>query len=392
MRMTSRRRTRLEAKPLTDERRRARSLKLRYLLDSSSGITRKRTGKSFSYFDGHGRHIRKAKILERIRSIVIPPAWKDVWICPFANGHLQATGMDSAGRKQYRYHVRWREAQDHIKYCHLIEFAQSLPGIHRRVAADLRRRDLPRQKVLAAVVRLLELTLIRIGNEEYAANNHSYGLTTMRDRHADIKGTTITFDFTGKSGVRHEILLNDSRLARLIRQCRELPGRKLFQYITPDGSVQKVHSVDVNDYLRSISGGDFTAKDFRTWTGTAMAACVLQEFEDVQSVTAARRNIRQAINTVASHLGNTAAVCRKSYIHPAILDAYLDHSLGATLKRYARRRQRRSRYQLTSEEAAVLALLQSRMTGHAMARPIPDARGSGASRHLSPTKTSLNRR
>jgi DNA topoisomerase-1 len=334
---------------------------LKYVEDDAPGIRRHRRGREFEYFTPRGNRLRKRDLLARIRSLAIPPAWEDVWICPKRNGHLQATGRDARGRKQYRYHPRWREARDDAKYQNVIDFARALPRIRRRVDRDLRRRGLHRRKVLAAIVRLLETTLIRVGNEEYARTNHSFGLTTMRDRHADVTGHRVRFDFRGKSGIEHEIDLEDARLAAIVRRCQELPGQQLFQYLDSQGEVHDVGSADVNDYLREISGRDFTAKDFRTWAGTALAAQALREFEDFDSQAAAKRNITRAIERVAQRLGNTQAVCRKCYVHPAVIDAYLDRSLVATLKARTERELRDSLPGLPAEEAAVLALLQQRM-------------------------------
>jgi DNA topoisomerase-1 len=313
------------------------------------------------YRDPRGRLVRKANVLARIRSLAIPPAWTDVWICPSPNGHLQATGRDARGRKQFRYHPRWREARDEAKYQNVVDFAKSLPRIRRRVNRDLKRRSLSRPRILATIVRLLETTLIRVGNDDYARENGSFGLTTMLDKHAEIKGNRVQFDFRGKSGIEHEIDLNDPRIATIVRQCQHLPGQQLFQYLDDEGNVRDVGSSDVNDYLREISGHDFTAKDFRTWAGTALAAQALREFEDFDSQAAARRNITQAIERVAERLGNTKAICRKCYVHPAVIDAYLDHSLVETLKSRTEQELRGSLSKLPAEEAAVLTLLQQRM-------------------------------
>jgi DNA topoisomerase-1 len=339
----------------------ARSARLRYVSDTERGFGRRRHGKSFSYVRPNGEALRDRATLDRIRSLAIPPAWQDVWICAYANGHLQATGRDARGRKQYRYHPRWREAQDENKYERIIAFAKALPKIRRAVARDLRQRGLPREKVLAAAVKLLETTLIRVGNDEYARDNRSFGLTTMRDKHAKISGATIRFDFRGKHGIEHEIELKDSRLAAIVHACRDLPGQELFQYVDDAGDVRDVGSDDVNDYLRTIVGQEFTAKDFRTWAGTALAARALQEFEDFDSTAAAKRNITKAIEQVAERLGNTEAICRKSYVHPAVIQAYLDRSLVKTLKRRAEKELRRRLPRLSAEEAAVLAFLQQRM-------------------------------
>jgi DNA topoisomerase I len=339
----------------------ARSARLRYVSDAERGFARRRRGKSFTYLRSNGDTLRDRAALVRIRSLAIPPAWKDVWICPAANGHLQATGRDARGRKQYRYHSRWREAQDQHKYERIVAFAKALPRIRRAVARHLRKRGLPREKVLAAAVKLLETTLIRVGNDEYARYNQSFGLTTMHDEHVEIRGATIRFEFRGKHGIEHEIDLEDRQLAAIVHACRDLPGQELFQYVDEAGEIRDVGSGDVNDYLRKISGEDFTAKDFRTWAGTALAAQALQEFQDFDSKAAAKRNITKAIEQVAERLGNTQAICRKCYVHPAIIDAYMDRSLVATLKRQTERELRGTLRRLPSEEAAVLALLQQRM-------------------------------
>lgn len=334
---------------------------LRYVSDARPGIRRLPTGKKFKYLNTRGRPLRNPGDLARIRSLVIPPAWTQVWICPMAEGHLQATGRDARGRKQYRYHPRWREARDETKYSRIMDFARALPKIRRRVRRDLGRRGLPREKVLAAVVRLLETTLIRVGNDEYARHNHSFGLTTIRNRHARVRGATIHFDFRGKSGVEHEIDISDRRLANIVRKCQHLPGQELFAYVDEEGQPRDIGSSDVNDYLREITGQDFTAKDFRTWAGTALAAAALQEFEEFDSQAAAKRNVTRAIECVARRLGNTQAVCRKCYVHPAVIDAYFDRTLAETLKQATEQALRGSLASLSSEEAAVLSLLRQRM-------------------------------
>jgi DNA topoisomerase I len=344
-----------------EERDAAKLAGLQYVNDTTRGIRREKRGRSFGYIGPDDKTIRDRKTLERIRALVIPPAWKDVWICSNPNGHLQVTGHDARGRKQYRYHPRWREIRDENKYEKLISFAQSLPRIRRRVAAALRRRGLPREKVLAAVVKLLETTLVRVGNDEYAKSNNSFGLTTMRDRHADVTGSKARLEFKGKSGVNHEIDIRDPQIAKIVGQCQDLPGQELFQYVDAEGAVHDIGSSDVNEYLQEISGKDFTAKDFRTWAGTALAAQALQEFEDFDTKAAAKRNITKAIERVAERLGNTKAVCRKCYIHPAVIDAYMDRSLVATLKERTETELRESLSRLPAEEAAVLALLQQRM-------------------------------
>ncbi|WP_254508469.1 DNA topoisomerase IB [Anatilimnocola floriformis] len=311
--------------------------------------------------NSRGAKIKNETTLKRIKSLVIPPAWQEVWICSDSHGHLQCTGLDARGRKQYRYHPRWREVRDESKYERLIAFARALPKIRRKVAAHLRHKGLDRERVLATIVKLLETTLIRVGNEEYARQNHSFGLTTMLDRHVKVKRNGVVFKFAGKSGVDHEISVATSQITRIIRECQDLPGQQLFQYLNEADEVCDISSSDVNDYLREISGKEFTAKDFRTWAGTVIAAQALQEFEDFDSKAAAKRNITRAIEAVAERLGNTVAVSRKCYVHPAIIDAYLDRSLIKTLKSRTEHELRRRISQISPEEAAVLALLQQRM-------------------------------
>ena len=298
--------------------------------------------------------------LERIRALVIPPAWEDVWICPHPQGHVQATGRDAKGRKQHRYHPRWREVRDEAKYGRILDFAAALPALRRRTEKDLAGPTLSRTKVVAAVVQLLEKTLIRVGNEEYARHNRSYGLTTLRGGHVRVSKSKVRFRFKGKSGKYHDIELSDPRLARVVRRCQELPGRELFQYLDDDGNVQDINSSDVNDYLREVTGQEFTAKDFRTWIGTVLAAQALQEMIGFSSDAQAKRNILAAVEAVANLLGNTRSVCRKCYIHPAIIDSYLDRSLAKTLSVRASQRLAHSS-SLSRTETAVLALLQRRL-------------------------------
>ena len=296
-----------------------------------AGIRRIGRGTHVRYVDPKGRAVSNAAVLQRIKSLVIPPAWTDVWICPDPDGHLQATGRDARGRKQYRYHPQWRAVRDEVKYGRLLAFATALPRIRARTAADLRRAGLPREKVLAAVVQLLERTLIRVGNEEYARQNHSFGLTTMRSHHARVKGADVHFEFRGKSGVSHAIDLHDARLARIIKACRDLPGHELFQYVDGDGRRQSIGSADVNAYVREITGQPFTSKDFRTWGGTVLAACELARTTPKHRTTrATTRHVVDAVKAVAQKLGNTAAVCKKCYIHPAVLEAYARGSVIAT--------------------------------------------------------------
>ncbi len=302
----------------------AKTAGLRYSIDSTAGIRRVRRGSSFRYLGPDNKPIRNEHDLRRIRSLVIPPAWTDVWICPDPRGHLQATGRDARGRKQYRYHSRWRAVRDDTKYHRMIPFAQALPAIRRRTAQDLSRPRLSKTKVLALVVQLLEKTLIRVGNDEYARENRSYGLTTMRDGHVQVSGGAVRFTFRGKSGVEHEIKLTDRRLARIVKACRDIPGYDLFQYYDPSGRRLAIGSADVNAYLRHISGMDLTSKDFRTWAATVLAVQVLKACEHAESEAQAKRHILQAVEEVANRLGNTKAVCRKCYIHPAVFESFLD--------------------------------------------------------------------
>ena len=346
--------------PASDPIRSAKAAGLRYVADTAPGIQRRKSGAGFSYVGSTGRVVKDAATLKRIRSLVIPPAWTDVWICADPLGHIQAVGRDQRGRKQYRYHSRWREVRDETKYEKMISFVRALPHIRKRVRKDLARPGLPREKVLAAVVRLLETTLIRVGNDEYANTNNSYGLTTLRDRHAKFSSGTVSFRFRGKAGVQHEIDLDDPRLAKIVRKCQELPGEELLQYVDEDGNVRDIGSGDVNDYLREITGEDFTAKDFRTWAGTVLAARALQEFQEVDSQAQAKKNLIHAIEEVAMKLGNTRAVCRKCYIHPAVIDSYMDGSLLKHLSGEVRK-MIKPLHQLKPEEAAVLVLLQKRL-------------------------------
>ena len=309
----------------------ARAASLRYINDAMPGITRRRAGTGVAYRDPQGQLIRDRSVLGRIRSLAVPPAWTGVWICPDPRGHIQAVGRDARGRKQYRYHPRWRSARDEAKYGRMLLFARVLPRIRARVEADLALRGLPRERVLAAIVRLLEVTLARVGNTEYARENKSFGLTTLRNRHARVRGGNVELDFRGKHGIQHHLEINDSRLARIVRKCQDLPGQKLFQYVDDEGELHAVGSDDVNEYLREISGEEITAKDFRTWAATNLAAVALRECGPAESAAAAKRNVLRTIEAVAELLGNTRAVCRKCYIHPAVLDGYLDGSLLAAM-------------------------------------------------------------
>jgi DNA topoisomerase-1 len=339
----------------------ARRMGLRYVTDSRPGIRRELARGGFRYLGPAGRPVRDSQTLARIKSLVIPPAWSEVWICADPNGHMQVTGRDARGRKQYRYHPLWRKVRDENKYEHLISFGKALPSIRARVDRDLALPGLPREKILATIVRLLETTLMRVGNEEYVRSNGSFGLTTLRDKHVRIEGAHLHFEFRGKSGVRHCIELSDRRLAGIVRRCRDLPGYELFQYLDNDGNRRTVDSEDVNDYLRTISGEDYTAKDFRTWAGTLLAALALREFEKFDSQAQAKRNLVRAIEAVAARLGNTPAICRKCYIHPVVVDAYLEGTMRETVRRRAERGLAEGLHELNSEEAAVLALLQQRL-------------------------------
>jgi DNA topoisomerase-1 len=338
----------------------ARASGLRHVTDEKPGIKRERSGKSFRYRNAAGNIVRDEETLRRIKSLVIPPAWTDVWICPDANGHLQATGRDDRCRKQFRYHPRWREIRDETKYTRMIAFARALPKIRRRIKKDMTLPGMPRNKVLATVVRLLEVSLIRVGNDEYARDNDSFGLTTMRNKHVDVRGSNLRFHFRGKAGKWHEVDIHDRRLAKIVARCQDLPGQELFQFVDDDGGRRDVRSEDVNEYLREISGQDFTAKDFRTWAGTVLASVALREFEEFDTKAQAKKNMVAAIEAVAARLGNTPAVCKKCYIHPHLLDSYLDGTLVAILKQRAR--SARSLRGLPAQEATVLGLLQRRLT------------------------------
>ncbi len=340
----------------------ARAAGLHSVSDAEPGITRRRAGRAFSYRGAEGSLIKDRAELARIRRLAIPPAWSDVWICADGRGHLQATGRDARGRKQYRYHPDWRTVRDTAKFDRMLAFARALPRLRARLSEDQARRGLPREKVLATIVSLLEVTLIRVGNQEYARDNRSYGLTTMRDRHVDFAGAEIIFEYRGKGGKRHRTSLRDRRLARIVRSCQEIPGQHLFQYIDEDGERQAVGSTDVNAYLQEVTGEPFTAKDFRTWAGTVLASLALSEFESFDSEAAAKRNVTRAIEEVAAELGNTAAVCRKSDVHPEILASYMEGSLLGLLQGRVERALREDLAGLRSEEAAVLALLQQRLS------------------------------
>jgi DNA topoisomerase-1 len=330
---------------------------LRYVTDSQPGIRRQRHGDRFHYVSLDGKRVDEAT-LTRIEALAIPPAYEDVWICEIPNGYLQATGRDAKGRKQYRYHSHWRETRDETKYGHMREFGKALPRIRARVAHDLGLPGLPRERVLATIVRLLETTLIRVGSKEYAKENHHYGLTTLHNRHLDIEGTTLRFHFRGKSGKLHEIDLKDSRLAGIVKRLRDLPGYELFQYLDESGESRSIDSADVNGYLHEIDGDEFTAKDFRTWAGTVLASIALQDCGEFESEAEAKRNIAEAIKSVAAQLGNTPAICRKCYVHPGVLNSYLEGTLAQFLAVAAMASRESSLTALRAEETAVLALLE----------------------------------
>jgi DNA topoisomerase-1 len=334
---------------------------LRYVSDDQPGYTRKRKGDGFEYFDTEGKRIRDETRVLRLNRLAVPPAYTDVWLCPSPNGHIQATGRDARGRKQYRYHERWRETRDENKYDRMVVFGKALPKIRRRVNHDLKRHGLPREKVLATVVQLLGRTFIRVGNEEYAKENKSFGLTTMRNRHVDVTATRLKFSFRGKSGKEHEVDVTDRRLAKIIRQLQDLPGQEVFQYLNEKGERRKVTSEDVNEYLREITGENFTAKDFRTWAGTVLAAMALNAQEAFENKTQAKKNVKDAISAVAKILGNTPAICRKCYVHPAVLETYLDGGMIEGLKQHTEETLERKRGDLKSEEAAVMTFLRARL-------------------------------
>ncbi len=347
--------------PITDPVESAKAAGLRYVTDTRPGIARKKTGKGFRYVDPDGKPVRDEKTLGRIKSLAIPPAWSGVWISTHVNGHLQATGRDAKGRKQSRYHPRWRETRDETKYERMNHFAKALPRIRERVEHDLALPGLPRNKVLATIVRLIEQTHIRVGNQEYARDNKSYGLTTMRTKHVEVDGSEITFTFQGKSRVHHTINLRDRRLAAIVKRCADLPGYELFQYVDREGERHAIDSSDVNAYLHEIAGEHFTAKDFRTWAGSVLACEALRDLPPFTTATEAKKNVVQAISSVASRLGNTPSVCRKCYVHPAVIEAYLGGKSTETAKRELQEEIEERRHALRDEEQALVDLLQQRL-------------------------------
>ncbi len=334
---------------------------LSYVSDNDPGICRRKRGKGFSYVGPDGGKVETVSDLKRIHALAIPPAWRDVWICPRKNGHIQATGRDAKGRKQYLYHSDFREVRESAKYEHIMTFVRLLPAIRAQVARHMAMPGLGREKVLATVVHLLELTLIRIGNEDYAKQNRSHGLTTLRDRHVTIAGSELRFQFKGKSGKTWRLGLKDRRVAKVVRACQDLPGQDLFQYLDQEGIRNSITSSDVNAYLKDIAGADITAKDFRTWAGTLLAALALQEFEAFDGEAGAKRNVKAAIERVATRLGNTPTICRKCYVHPEIVNSYIEGSLLLHVKARAEHELRQNLSKLLPEEAAVASLLESRL-------------------------------
>ncbi|NBJ09723.1 DNA topoisomerase IB [Microvirga arsenatis] len=347
---------------IVDPRDAAETAGLTYVSDEEPGIRRKKSGKGFTYLKPDGSKVTDKATLDRIRSLAIPPAYTDVWICAKANGHIQATGRDAKGRKQYRYHPAFREVRESTKYEHMLEFAKGLPAIRKTIDEHMSLRGLPREKVLATVVHLLENTLIRVGNADYVKQNRSYGLTTLRDPHVKVEGGELRFQFKGKSGKTWKLQVKDRRIARIVKACQDLPGQDLFQYLDENGEQQSITSADVNAYLKEITGRDITAKDFRTWAGTVLAALALAEFEEFDNQARAKKNIRAAIEKVAGRLGNTPSICRKCYVHPEVFSSYLDGELLLEIKEEIETELREDLPSLKPEEAAVLTLLQERLS------------------------------
>lgn len=345
----------------------AQSAGLTYVHDDEPGIRRKKAGKGFTYLDPKGRTIKDPEELRRLKSLAVPPAYTDVWISPDPNGHIQATGRDARGRKQYRYHPKFREVRDSTKFEHLVAFAESLPQIRARVDADMRKRSLSREKVLATLVHLLETTLIRVGNSDYARQNQTHGLTTLGEDHVDVQGDNLRFVFRGKGGKEWRLKVRDRRVARTVRLLEDLPGQRLFQWVDDEGHRHSVESADVNAYLREITGRDITAKDFRTWGGTVLAALALKEFEDFDTQAKAKKQLKAAIEQVAARLGNTPTICRTCYVHPEIVSAHLEGALAQSVQREAERALTTELEGLEPEEAAVLAMLRTRLARGARA-------------------------
>ena len=347
---------------VVDPRDAAETAGLSYVSDEEPGIRRKKSGKGFTYVGPAGKKVEDKATLDRIRSLAIPPAYTDVWICAKPSGHIQATGRDAKGRKQYRYHPAFREVRESTKYEHMIEFAKGLPAIRKTVDGHMSLPGLPREKVLATVVHLLENTLIRVGNADYAKQNKSYGLTTLRDPHVKVEGAELKFQFKGKSGKTWRLSVKDRRIARIVKACQDLPGQDLFQYLDEAGERQSVTSADVNAYLKEITGRDITAKDFRTWAGTVLAAMALSEFEEFDSQAKAKKNLRAAIEKVSARLGNTPTICRKCYVHPEVFTCYLEGALLLEIRNEVEEELREGLADLKPEEAAVMALLEERLS------------------------------
>ena len=371
----------------------AKAAGLRYTTDAIPGIRRVRRGKHFSFIAADGKPITDKGEIARIKSLAIPPAYSDVWICPQANGHLQATGRDARGRKQYRYHKRWREVRDENKFDRMIEFAKALPNIREAVSRDIALSGMPREKVLATIVSLMERTAIRVGNEEYARDNDSYGLTTLREEHVDVKGATVRFHFRGKSGKEHEIEVRDKRIARIIQKSQDLPGQQLFEYVDDDGTPRPVHSDDVNEYLKEISGGDFTAKDFRTWEATMMCALELAALEAQEhNQTERKKLVTEVITKVAEHLGNTPAVCKKSYVYPGVVNEFLSNGALELIEKAV---EKTSPHALDRHETAVVKLIERIVTSEN--QPLADVlaksvRAESAKRKKSAKRTAARKK
>ena len=363
------------SQPIINPVQAARAAGLRYCTDASQGISRQRHGRGFTYHWPDGATVRDRPTRARIKSLAVPPAWTAVWICPDARGHLQATGRDAKGRKQYRYHPLWRAFRDDTKFGRMVAFGEALPGLRAHLARDIERGGFTREHVLATVLRLLDTTCIRVGNEEYARDNHSFGLTTLRTRHVRVRGSIIRFAFRGKSGQRHDVTIHDRRLARIVARCQDLPGHLLFEYLESDGQVHGISSDDVNARLRELTGSDFTAKDFRTWSGTVLVARALCDLGAADSATQAKHNIAAAIGVAARHLGNTPAICRKSYVHPGIIAAYEEGIVvgGAASHDEASAPLHPPTTELSDDERAVLQMLRH-------PRVHPQARAGGQAR------------
>jgi DNA topoisomerase I len=368
------------AQTIVDPRDAAESVGLRYVSDERPGIRRKKVGTGFTYVRPDGSRLTGSDALKRIKDLAIPPAWTDVWICPSPDGHIQATGRDAKGRKQYRYHARFREVRESTKYERVVAFADALPSIRETVREHMALRGLPREKVLATVVHLLETTLIRVGNDDYARHNNSYGLTTLKNRHVAVEGNEVRFRFTGKGGKQWSLRVRDRRIAKIIKACQELPGQELLQYIDEQSNSQDVTSTDVNEYLKAITGKDITAKDFRTWAGTVLAAMTLSELQSFDSAAQAKRNLRSAIEKVSARLGNTPTICRKCYIHPEVLNSYMDGNLVLEIKSQVETELRSAVENMKPEEAAVLALLRGRLARQAEQSERTDLKESSSKR------------